>query len=78
MTPRQALTAAGPNAAAALGLNLDIGRIAVGAAADLILVDGDPLDNVADTLKIVGVVRNGRFFSTVGLIDMARDAGIVE
>lgn len=78
LTPRQALTAAGPNAAAALGLNLDIGRIAVGAAADLILVDGDPLDNVADTLKIVGVVRNGRFFSTVGLIDMARDAGIVE
>lgn len=78
LTPRQALIAAGPNAAAALGLNLDIGRIAVGAAADLILVDGDPLDNVADTLKIVGVVRNGRFFSTVGLIDIARDAGIVE
>ena len=78
LTPRQALIAAGPNAAAALGLNLDIGRIAVGAAADLILVDGDPLANVDDTLKIVGVVRNGRFFSTVGLIDMARDAGIVE
>lgn len=78
LTPRQALIAAGPNAAAALGLNLDIGRIAVGAAADLLLVDGDPLDNVDDTLKIVGVVRNGRFFSTVGLIDIARDAGIVE
>ncbi len=78
LTPRQALIAAGPNAAAALGLNLDIGRIAVGAAADLLLVDGDPLDNVDDTLKIVGVVRNGRFFSTVGLIEIARDAGIVE
>ena len=77
LTPQQALIAAGPNAAAALGLNLEIGRIAVGAAADLILVDGDPLNDVADTLKIVGVVRNGRFFSTVGLIDIARDAGIV-
>lgn len=78
LTPRQALVAAGANAARALGLNLEIGRVAVGAAADLILVDGDPLTNVDDTIKVVGVVRNGRFFSTVGLIDIARSTGIVE
>ncbi len=78
LTPRQALVAAGPNAAAALGLNLEIGRVAVGAAADLILVDGDPLSNVDDAIRVVGVVRNGRFFSTVGLIDIARGAEIVE
>jgi len=63
------LRTAGINAAAALGLGLQAGRIAPGASADLVLVDGDPLANIADTLKIVGVVRNGRFFSTIGLIE---------
>ena len=43
-------------------------------AADLVLVDGDPLRNIGDALKIVGVVRNGRFFSVSGLIDRAADA----
>lgn len=63
------LRTAGVNAAAALGLGLQAGRIATGASADLVLVDGDPLTDIADTLKIVGVVRNGRFFSTIGLIE---------
>jgi Tol biopolymer transport system component len=63
------LRTAGINAAKALGLGLQAGRIAVGSSADLILVDGDPLTDVADALKIVGVIRNGRFFSTIGLIE---------
>jgi hypothetical protein len=63
------LRTAGINAAAALGLGLQAGRIAPSASADLVLVDGDPLADIADTLKIVGVVRNGRFFSTIGLIE---------
>ena len=37
------------------------------------IVDGDPLADVADdTLKIVGVVRNGRFYSAIGLIEKAQ------
>jgi hypothetical protein len=63
------LRTAGINAAAALGLGLQAGRIAPGASADLVLVDGDPLADIADALNIVGVVRNGRFFSTIGLIE---------
>jgi hypothetical protein len=39
-----------------------------------VLVDGDPLRNIGDALNIVGVVRNGRFFSVSGLIDRAADA----
>ena len=65
------LRTAGINAAKALGLGLQTGRIAPGASADLVLVDGDPLANIEDALKIVGVVRNGRFFSTIGLIERA-------
>ncbi len=74
LSEEQALKAAGVNAARALGLDLQLGRIATGAAADLVLVDGDPLNNIGDTLKIVGVVRNGRFFSVSGLIDRSANA----
>ena len=68
------LRTAGVNAAAALGLALQAGRIAPGSVADLVIVDGDPLAAVADALKVVGVVRNGRFFSAIGLIER-RQAG---
>jgi hypothetical protein len=74
LNAEQTLKAAGINAANALGLGLRLGRIANGAAADLLLVDGDPLADIGDALKIVGVVRNGRFFSVSGLIDRAAAA----
>jgi hypothetical protein len=78
LTPEQALRAAGVNAASALGLGLQVGRIAVGSIADLVIVDGDPLADIDDALNVVGVVRNGRFFSTIGLIDRLGDSGTVE
>jgi len=77
-TPANALRAAGINAATALGLDLSIGRIAKGAAADLVIVDGDPLGDVRDLHRVIGVVRNGRFYSAVGLIDLAEAARTVE
>ena len=65
------LRAAGGNAARLLGLDGQIGTVVPGAAADLILVSGDPLADVADVLNIVAVVRNGRFFSLASLLDRA-------
>ncbi|NIL93795.1 MAG: amidohydrolase family protein [Woeseiaceae bacterium] len=72
------LRTAGINAAAALGLGVQAGRIAPGASADLVLVDGDPLSDLRDTLKVIGVVRNGRFFSAIGLIERRQADGSVE
>jgi imidazolonepropionase-like amidohydrolase len=46
--------------------------------ADLVIVRGDPLGNIADALNVVGVIRNGRFFSLSGLLDKATSARIVE
>ena len=74
LSEEQAIKAAGVNAATALGLALKLGRIATGAAADLVLVDGDPLNNIGDTLRIIGIVRNGRFFSVSGLIERSENA----
>jgi len=72
------LRAAGIHAASALGLGLRIGRIAPGASADIVIVDGDPLANIDHALRIVGVVRNGRFYSAIGLIERAEQAIIVD
>lgn len=74
----QSLRAAGVNAAAAIGVDPFLGRIAVGAAADLVFVDGDPLANIEDALNIVAIVRNGRFFSVRGLIDRVEIVETVE
>lgn len=68
----EVLLATGNGAALLLGLENQIGRITPGALADLVLVSGDPLKNPADALSIVAVVRNGRFFSLVGLLDRAK------
>lgn len=78
LRPDQVLRSAGVNAAAALGAGYRVGRISTGAVADLVVVSGDPLRDIADTLNVVGVVRNGRFFSVSGLVDKAISAGIVE
>jgi hypothetical protein len=72
------LRTAGINAARALGLGLSVGRIAPGASADIVIVDGDPLGDVTDALNVVGVVRNGRFFSTIGLLERVQEPQSVE
>ena len=78
LSPDQALRAAGVNAAAKLGVDPNLGRVAIGATADLVFVDGDPLADIGDALNVVAVVRNGRFFSVAGLIDRAEAAKNVE
>jgi len=74
----QVLKTAGQNAARILGLDGQLGRITPGARADLVLVSGDPLANIADALNIVAVVRNGRFFSLVSLLERAQTTKSVE
>ncbi len=74
----QVLRTASGNPSRVLGLDNQIGRIAKGALADLVLVSGDPLARVADAMNIVAVVRNGRFYSLVSLLERASTAPHVE
>lgn len=78
MDQEHVLRSAGINVASALGLGVQLGRIAPGSSADLVLIDGDPLNDLSDALKVVGVVRNGRFFSTIGLLERAQQRETVE
>ena len=47
MTPMQAIVAGTGDAAKCVGLESEIGTITPGKRADLILVDGNPLDDVS-------------------------------
>ncbi len=63
LTPAEALRAATAVPARRFGL-ADRGRIAPGARADLLLVDGDPTTDIADTLAIRAVWRRGTRLAT--------------
>jgi imidazolonepropionase-like amidohydrolase len=58
LSPKEALAAATSEAALAFGLS-DRGRIAPGLRADLVLVEGDPTEDIATTRRIAGVWKRG-------------------
>lgn len=60
LTPREAVASATTVAATALGMEKEIGRIAVGYSADIIAVDGDPLTDVTTLEKVEWVMARGR------------------
>ena len=60
LTPAEALVAATSAAARALGVEGDVGRIAEGKMADLVLLDADPLADIANSRKIWRVIQGGR------------------
>lgn len=59
LSPMRALVAATSVAAENLGLAHDLGTLAVGKLADLILVDGDPVADITATGRVVLVVKGG-------------------
>jgi imidazolonepropionase-like amidohydrolase len=60
LTPREALASATTVAAKVLGMENQIGRIAVGYSADFIAVEGNPLDNIRALEKVDWVMVRGR------------------
>ena len=60
LTPSEAVASATTIAAKTLGLENEIGRIAAGFSADLIAVEGNPLENVRTLEKIDWVMARGR------------------
>jgi imidazolonepropionase-like amidohydrolase len=60
LTNREAVASATTVAAKALGMETELGRIAVGYSADIIAVDGDPLADVRALEKVNWVMARGR------------------
>ena len=63
LTPYQALRTGTVNVAKYLGEEGRSGVVRVGARADLLLLDANPLQDIANSLRINGVVVNGRWIS---------------
>jgi imidazolonepropionase-like amidohydrolase len=59
MTPHEALRAGTATGARYLGLEDRIGTVAAGYLADLVIVDGDPLEDIRRSDDIFMVVKNG-------------------
>jgi hypothetical protein len=66
MTPYEALKTATVNSAEAL--NLDAGSIEPGKLADIVIVQGDPLENIENAHKVKRVIANGRVFELEDLL----------
>jgi imidazolonepropionase-like amidohydrolase len=62
MSPMQALQAATIDPARHLGMARDLGSIENGKLADLLIVDGNPLEDIRTTDDVAYVVLNGRIY----------------
>jgi hypothetical protein len=68
LTPFQALRTAAANAAEALGAGDQLGTIEPGKLADLVIVGGDPLQDIRKARDVRGVMRGGRYYDLATLL----------
>ncbi|MEN3157989.1 amidohydrolase family protein [Alkalimonas sp. NCh-2] len=77
MTPLEALRTATINPAITFGMDHQLGSIEVGKLADLIVIDGNPLENIRVSDQVEYTMVNGRLFDAksmneIGLRERAR------
>ncbi|HET7363506.1 MAG TPA: amidohydrolase family protein, partial [Burkholderiales bacterium] len=63
LTPLQALRAATVNGAKAMGMERDLGTLARGKLADVLILNADPLADVQNLSRIHRVVKDGQLFA---------------
>jgi imidazolonepropionase-like amidohydrolase len=74
LTPFEALRAATANAADFLAVPGQRGLVAAGQKADLLLLDANPLENIANTRHIAGVMLRGRWLAGDDLSRLLEEA----
>ena len=74
LTPMRALQSATRNPPRFFGLDDEVGAIATGMVADLVLLDADPLEDITNTRKFSAVVLNGRYLDRPRLDALLLDA----
>ena len=65
--PVEALRAATTGPAEFFGLAGSLGTVEAGKSADLVLLDGDPLQDIRSTIRIATVIRQGRLYDAAAL-----------
>jgi len=72
LTPAQVLACATVGGGRMLGMERDLGDVAAGKLADLVLLDGDPLADIANVRRVSRVVRAGRVLDPSQLMESIR------
>jgi hypothetical protein len=72
LSPLEALRTATSNAAASLGLEGQLGCVSPGAAADLVVLEADPLEDIRNTQKIHAVIQGGRIIDRDSVLRAAK------
>src|SRR6266480_4481615 len=67
IAPAEVLRIATLTPALVMGVNKDRGVIAAGKLADMVLIEGDPTQNIRDTNKIVTVIKGGRLYDPAAI-----------
>jgi imidazolonepropionase-like amidohydrolase len=70
MTPLEALRAATLEGARYLGLDQELGSIEVGKLADLVVLNGNPLEDIRKTEGVSQVMMNGRLFDAATMTEV--------
>ena len=77
LSPLEALQTATLNPARFLDREKDFGNVERGKIADLVLLDANPLDDIANTKKISAVIYGGRFLPRASLDQMLSSAAVL-
>jgi imidazolonepropionase-like amidohydrolase len=71
LTPHQVLRAATASGADAIGLGAELGTIAAGRLADLVVLDRNPLTDIRNSTSLRYVMKNGRLYDANTLDQIA-------
>jgi len=72
LSPLEALRTATSNAATVLGVEGRLGCISPGAAADLVVLEADPLEDIRNTQNIFAIIQGGRLIDRASLLKAAK------
>ena len=72
-TPWQAIRAATVDGAHYVGLDRDLGSLEKGKLADLVVIDGNPLQEIRDSEKVAYTMLNGRLYESATMAQLAPD-----
>ena len=72
LPPLEAIKAATGGAARILGAEAELGTIAVGKRADLVILDADPVADIRNTRRIWQVVKDGKVVDRAAILARAR------
>lgn len=68
LTPLQAIQASTINSAKTLRRNQDLGQVAPGYLADLVILKGDPLKDIHNAAKVESVIKDGAVYKAADLL----------